>query len=375
MAELNIDKAEVGDLKSTHGPGTEKYFSVDPKTTDGPSDQKETRWLNTEYPQYLGYYKEIPELAAAIDAKATWTVGKGFKADEITNIILGAIKGWGRDTFNTILENCIRTYTLGGDSFCEIITNDKGILINLKPLDPATMVIVVNGAGIIIKYEQINRKSGKLINKFEPNEIFHLARNRVADEIHGVSIIPALQWIIDARNEAMADWRRVMHRNVDPMWIIQLDTDNETKVSGIKGKIDEARGKGETIYIPKDTVTMEQVTIAPNSNLNPLPWIDSLNQYFYQATGGTDIVIGVGQSITEASAKIRYLAFQQTIEEEQLYIEEEVLAQLNLIINLEFPASLENELISDKPKVEESEVRPEQAVEPNDTTAKMEGNK
>ena len=69
------------------------------------------------------------------------------------------------------------------------------------------------------------------------------------------------------------------------------------------------------------------------------------------------------QEITEASAKIAYLAFEQTIEEEQLYIEEQVLNQLNLEIELEFPASLENELISDRSKSETM-----QASTPEDTS-------
>jgi len=33
-----------------------------------------------------------------------------------------------------------------------------------------------------------------------------------------------------------------------------------------------------------------------------------------------------------------------------LFIEEQVLSQLNLVIELEFPASLENEMLSDKAK-------------------------
>ena len=63
-----------------------------------------------------------------------------------------------------------------------------------------------------------------------------------------------------------------------------------------------------------------------------------------------DIILGSSKALTEASAKIAYLAFQQTLEEEQLYMEEQVGMQLGLEIELEFPASLENELLSDKAK-------------------------
>lgn len=323
-------------------------FSVDTKSTDAAFDQPETRWMNENWPQYFGYYKAIPELGAAIDAKATWTVGKGFKAEPEVEAILNKIRGWGKDTFNTIIENMIRTYNIGGDAFCEIIKD--GELINLKPLDPGVMVIVVNPQGIIIGYEQNSKVAGKEPKKFKPEEIFHLARNRVADEIHGVSIIERLETIILMRNQAMDDWKRVLHRNIDPMMIFHLDTDNTAEITAFKSKTDAARGKGENMYIPKDAVVPEQISIAPNAALNPLQWIESLNDYFYEACGTPRIILGNSRNFTEASAKIVYLAFQQTIEEEQLFVEEEVLQQLGLVIELEFPVSLEADLLTDESK-------------------------
>jgi len=66
--------------------------------------------------------------------------------------------------------------------------------------------------------------------------------------------------------------------------------------------------------------------------------------------GVPQIILGGSGEFTEASAKIAYLAFQQNIEEEQLFIEEQVGLQLGMKIELEFPASLENELLSDNKK-------------------------
>ncbi|KKK54497.1 hypothetical protein LCGC14_3084130, partial [marine sediment metagenome] len=40
-------------------------------------------------------------------------VGKGYQADEETTMLLDTIKGNGKDTFNSILENNIRTYHIG----------------------------------------------------------------------------------------------------------------------------------------------------------------------------------------------------------------------------------------------------------------------
>ena len=155
-----------------------------------------------------------------------------------------------------------------------------------------------------------------------------------------------------------------MHRNVDPLMIFHLDTDDTSRIAAFKSKMDAAKGKGENMYIPKDAVVPEMLSLSPNANLNPLAWIESLNNYFYQAAAVPQIILGGTGAITEAAVKIAYLAFQQTIEEDQLFIEEQMLAQLNLLLDLEFPASLENELISDKKKDVTNG-----AAQPNETTA------
>ena len=134
MGETDVTSSVASDLTNVV-----TDFSVDTQITDGATDQKETTWMNTDWTQYFGYYKKIPEVAGVIDAKASWTIGKGFTADEITTMLLDTIKGNGFDTFNTILENMERTKEIGGDSYAEIIRDDNGILINLKPLDPSVM--------------------------------------------------------------------------------------------------------------------------------------------------------------------------------------------------------------------------------------------
>lgn len=361
MPETNITGAVASDLSSTA-----KAFGVPTDRTDGPEEQKETEWMNTDWSQYLGYYNEIPELAAVIDAKATWTVGKGFKADEETTLLLDSIRGFGFDTFNTIMENMIRTMQIGGDSYSHIIRDKEENLINLKPLDPDVMKHISNRQGIITHFIQMRKVGSKMIvgKRFKPEEILYFPRNRVADEIHGNTMTTRLAKIILMRNEAMDDWQRVMHRNVDPLWIFHLDTDDTTEIASFKSKWDNARGKGENMYVPKDVVVPELVATAGNASLNPLPWIENLNNYFYQSAGVPQIVLGGTGAITEAAVKIAYLAFEQTIREEQLFLQEQILSQLNLVVEFEFPASLENELISDQNKDAETG-----ATQPNDTTA------
>lgn len=358
-----MPETDIGSLDYTSMNSMSDFdYSVPTVMTDGAGDSNETEWQNSAWTSQLGYYKAIPELQVAIDAKATWTVGKGYTSNPITELLLMSITGNGVDTFNTILENMIRTYHIGGDSYAEIIRDESGQLVNLKPLDPSVMKIIANSKGLIKRYEQTSKIMNKTIRKFKPEQIFHISRNRVADEIHGVSLIDAVENIILMRNEAMNDYKKVLHRNIQPVRIWNVDTDDPGEIAAFKAKVDQATKDQENILVPKGTVEIDQASVAPNSTLNPLPWIQTLNQYFFQATGVPQIIVGGAQEITEASAKIAYLAFEQTIKEEQLYIEEEVLNQLNLEIELEFPASLENEMLSSKAKSETM-----QASTPEDT--------
>ena len=369
MGDMNVSSSVMSDLTNAVSD-----FSVDAAQTDGATALNETTWTNTRWSQQFGYYLSIPELRAAIDAKATWAIGKGFEADEATTMQLMTIKGLGKESFNAIIENLIRTYYIGGDSFAEVIRDEHDEIINLKVLDPGVMTIVSNREGMILRYEQNSKVKGKNPTKFEPIRILHLSRNRVADNIHGTSVIDAVENIILMRNEAMADYKEVLHRFVKPRWIIKLDSDDTTVIAAEKKKWDEANAKGENMYIPMGSVEVEQMAISANATLNPQTWIDSLNDYFYEVVGTPKIIVGNSKNFTEASSKIVYLTFEQSVKEDQLYCEEQILGQLNLAVKFVFPASLENEVLAANPPAEEKQGAMS-AAEPNDTTAEMEGNK
>jgi len=342
MVNTNIGVAQAGDQASTF-----QDYSVDPATTDAPTGD-ETKWTNPKAAQYLGYYKLVPQLKKAINAKATWTIGKGFKSNPLTTLALSIIKGCGVDTFNTILENLVKMYHIYGDAFAEIVRDDTGRLINLKPLDPSVMTIVADGKGIIKRYEL--QKKGKKMVPFEPDRILHLARDRIADEIHGTSIVESVEWIILALEEAMHDNRKRFHRNIYPVRVWYLDTDKDAKINAYKQKVADSKYKGEDMFVPKGSVETELTAVPENSSLNPIPWIQMLESKFYKEVGVPEIITGGSQELTQTAAQIAYLAFEQVVEEEQLYVEEQVLQQLDLEIELEFPASLQNNMLSDDAK-------------------------
>ncbi len=339
---MDINKSEVGDMSTNVS-----NYSVDSQTTDGGTNSP---WWNAKFEKYLGYYKSIPELKSTIDTKSKWVVGKGIQADKKTKKILDGIKGFGKDTINTLIQNAVKTYYVGGDAFWEIIRNKSGKLINLKPLYPGTIGIVANQEGILQGYEQASQIEGKENQTFGVDQIFHLPKNRFADEIHGTGIIGAIENIILARNEAMADIKTVFHRYVKPLWIWQLDTDDETKIKNFKAMADKTVANSENIYIPKGAAEAERVSVPQFSTLDPLPWIRDLTDYFYQATNTPDVVVGSAKQTVEASAKILFLGFEQSVRDDQQFIMENFKSQLGLDIKLEFPTPIEADLIKDEKK-------------------------
>lgn len=354
MGEMDINSATESGSTTAIGD-----LTINSETLDSPSKENGSSYVNTNWTKQYGYYKNTTDIREVIDARARWIVGKGYEADETTTMLFDTFRGNGSDTFNTILNNMIRVSEIGEDAYSEIIRDDNLELMNLKPLNTGNIKVLYNKKGIIIGYEQIGTKT-----KWETTDIFHLSRNRVGDEMHGQSMIDVLVDLITAKKEAIQDYRKVMHRFVTPMWKFKLDSDDPATIAAYKAKQDSATEKGENIYEPMGASESELVAVSPNATLNPLAWIQYLDAAFYKAAGVPQFIVGGGTGFTEASEKIAYLAWQQTIEERQLYIEEQVLAQLNKEINLIFPASLEQELISDNSKdgaqnIDQSELNPQ----------------
>jgi hypothetical protein len=339
-------------------------WSVTPKELDSPGDQKTTTYDFFEWNKWNGYYREIAEFGAVIDKMASWTVGKGYEADEKTQKILKKIKGWGKDDFNSILENQLRVALVNGDSFAEIIKDKAGRLINLKPMNPGSMQIIVDRKGMLKNYIQKST-----LEKFEPEEIFHLSWNREADEIHGIPFGEKVEPLLKMRIEAMKDLKIVFHRYVKPLILTKIDSDDTNEIATFKTKLDNAVENCENLIIPKDIVEMERMSIPQYSTLDPLPWLKYLIRVFTTASGMPEVIMGWGEETTEASAKILYLAFQQTIERLQRYVESQLLMQTKIEINLEFPASIEPEAEQTKAKTLSSDEKKDGKINPKQETA------
>ena len=281
-------------------------FSIDQENIEDASSQKETFYMNENWNTQLGYFKHIPELNRAITALAIWTAGKGYTTDTATEVMLDNIIGWGEDTFTSIMINMLKVKKFGRDAYAEIIRNEKsGTLLNLKVLNTGKMRHVVNSGGKIIRYEYL--QANGTYKKFQPNQIFHLCNDRIANEIHGTSIAEVVKWVIEARKEAMEDWRRISHRAT--IRVMYIDEDDTSRVSNLKKDYAEAIDKGELLLIPgkPGENVFQELNLPPVQAF--LEWIRYLENFFYQAVG-VPRVIATSEDYTESGSKVGFLTFE-----------------------------------------------------------------
>jgi len=327
--------------------GTE--FSVAAQDTDG-AEINETYYI-PDFAKWNGYFRTIPELRSVINKFGSWTFGRGIKADAKNKKKLKAIKGTGRESARSVLKNQWRVALICGDSFAQIIKDSQGRMTNLKPLNPGKVAIVANSDGIIIAYEI---DMGEDIRKrFDVDEIYHLSYEREADEIHGIPFPEALETLIKSRNEAIEDLRILYHRTVKPILFYEAETDDTSKLNSLESTLNTAFKNSESVVLPKGVIGEIKRSSSPqfsSNDINSLAYIKFLVRMFVTSVGMPEVVMGWGEQTTEASANIIYLAYQQEIEDMQLYNQEAVEIQLNIEINLEFPASIETMLQDDQKK-------------------------
>lgn len=358
-----MTSTDLGSITKTDLTGTVTDYSVDRKATDGASITGETYWDSPDFTKWYGYYSTIPRLKSAINAFATWVLGQGYTTDSLSQIELEYITGWGEDTINSILWNMFVISKVNGDAFAEKIRDgDTNQLLNLKPLDPSSVRIVCNEQGKIIRYEQKSKTAGGKTKKFKPDEIFHICNDRVADNIHGESIIEPCQWDIDAIREAEVDWRRISHRST--IRILYIEEDQPTKLTQMKTDYADAVNKGELLILPckAGEAQFADLTLPPVEQF--LAWIRYREDAFYQSLGIPKVILGGTSENTEASAKVAMLVFEPTFTREQKELELDIWNQLGYKITINKQPSLMDNMYSDEQKN-----TGQTGFQPNDVTA------
>jgi hypothetical protein len=336
-----------------------KIQTTDSEDVDRAGEQGETRWTSTNWTTYNGYYKTHIPVRAVINKLGMWSVGKGFKADDTVTKLLKKIKGWGKETFNKVINNQVRIKHANGDSYAEIITIDNkpikpdgSNLINLKPLNPGRIQHVVGADGLLLRYEQLDKEGEKFGKDLRLDQVFHLSLNRTADEIHGTGDIEALIGYLDKIKQLDEDMAIMFHRFVVPLVIWKINTDDETAMSTFKTQSKKARNGGDDMVIPDTAIDWSLLEPGKGVGkiIDPMTWRNKWVEEVIKGGGVPALIMAIEAGTTEASSKMVYLAWQQVIEDEQKDIEEQIEAQLGLEVKFEFPARIEENLGEDEGK-------------------------
>ncbi len=348
----------VSDVKNTStSSGLDQSIKVqttDAQDTDSAGAQKVTRWTNPHWAKYNGYYTSHNSIRSVINKLGMWSVGKGYKADEATTKRLDKIVGWGKDTFNEVMNNQIRVMNINGDSYAHIITTDGELinedgtnLLNLKPLNPGKMINEVDEQGILSGYKQSLANGEE--RGYEVEEIFHLTMNRTADEIHGRGAIEALTTFLDKIKQLDEDMSVMFHRYIVPLLIWKLNTDDDTAIAAFKVQEAAAWNKGDNLVTPEKAVEWDLVEAGKNG-VDPMTWRNKWVEEVIKGGGVPALIMAIEAGTTEASSKMVYLAWQQPIEDSQLKMETNIKSQLHQTLKYEFPARIEENLGEDEGK-------------------------
>ena len=335
------------DANQTTTPTAVSDYSVSPISPDAPLAQEETYFDNPNFTKWFGKYKSISKIKNSINAYATWVLGKGYDVLDGREFLIKGIDGWGEDTFNSVLWNMLVMKKVNGDSFAQIVRNtDRGQIQNIIPLNPEFMRTVCNRKGRVIRYEYTNGK-GEAV-KFQPYEILHLCNDRVANEGRGVSIIEAVEWNVEAVEEAKRTHRKMVKRN-GVVRVIEVDTEDSAKIAALKVQWKTAIENGDVLIMPKGVAEAKDW----HGNLDTagvIAWLRYLDDDFYTAIGIPKVILGGTADTTEAASKVSYLTFEPIYTRETTELEADLFHQLGISIQFRKPNSMMPTMAADEAK-------------------------
>ena len=308
-------------------------FIVTSKALDEASTNKEESfWYFEEAAKNFSYYFTIPEIQSAANALATWAVGKGWTTeDKKMQAQLEHVRGMGADTIDQIWWNHQVVKVVVGDSFIEVKKSGNTI-INMIPTSPEKVRIVYVGS-FIKRYDIWNDSKWVEVKK---ENMIHSTNNKIGSQIHGTSKIDATKFIIDARNEALADERIIKHRD-KALGIVYYKTNNVGKITFANTQIEKAVKNGEMVGLPEDSAKIEPYP--SKSSEDRQNWIQYLENFFYQ-TFGVPRSIATSDGTSEVGGKMGHVIFEPVYTKEQKDLEGVLWSQQAIKILFNRPPSL-----------------------------------
>ena len=320
-----------------------------------------------EWQKWHGQYRDIPENQATIDVWCKWIIGKKitFLKPEHEKTAK-KIKGNGKDTFRKILLNGKRTSKICGDGFIQKVKDKAGRLINLIPQNPGTITIIANRKSRILKYVQFmentninlgttnaeiqeeiqkNIMEKTIVSSWDPDEMFHISNNRIADEIHGIPESEKLELIGQWKKQASEDQSTIIRRYGKPTYFYEVDTDDDTEIADIETKINKTITEFSNMVVPKGTLSeVKNIRTPQLGTIDVIPWLNHLRSYYTEASGVPDLIRGKSDEVSLAAGKLNVLGFKEKIIMEQIEFSEDIEAQINLELEFEPPPQIDTEI-------------------------------
>lgn len=323
------------DFSQTTTTTSKSDYAVPSVTPNSPTSKDENYWDNPNFTRWFGKYINVAKIKKALDGYADWVLGQGYTTDTKTKIMLEHIQGNGKESFDDIMWNAIILKKVNGESYTHVIRDpenkETGVIINMRPLNPQYMRTVYSGKGRVKEYRYYGtpeRNEGFVT--YKPNEILHMFNDKVVDEMAGRSVIEAVEWNIEAQEEAKRVHRKLVWRS-GVVRVIEVDTSNAAELTTLKAQYKIAEEKGDVLLLPKDKARVADWK--PNMDVaGILAWLDYLDNEFYISIGFPRDLAGASTSATEAGMKMSYITHQPLYEKEVKEMEEALWNQLGIKI-------------------------------------------
>lgn len=282
---------------------------------------------SSEFLKYKGYYDRIPPFKSALNAIAdavtsSWAC-KGANGAAMASL-LDKVTGNGKQTFKILMNNCVKTYRLGGDAYFEIIVDENLDLENLVMLPPENIRQIIKN-GVIKRYEEMDGDA-----KWKPQEILHFAWNQVGVMTHGQSDVPTMENMLIDVNQLWDNIAKLVNRYIKPIHVLGLNTDDPTEIANFKTQWQKIREIPETdLIIPAELVkSIERVAVPQGSTFDPATFEKMFVERLLQYNRVPDLALGTGTVNSEESARMKFSGFRQAIRFEQQFIEDTLQSQL-----------------------------------------------
>ena len=356
MANFNLSNATTTDFTNQV-----PDFIVESKALDAANDGNEETYVYFDKAtEDFGYYFNHPQVSSPANSLSTWTTSRGWTTDDPQlQAELEHVTGMGKDTFETVMWNHEVTKLIVGDAFIEMVRSKKGVILNMIPISPERIKIVLKGPRIL-RYEIWN---GSKWTKKQPEDLLHSQNKRIGDQVHGTSLIQSNKAVIDALLEANADERIIKHRD-KALGVVYYKTNNAGKISYANTQIENAVKNGEMVGMPEDTAKIEPYP--SKSSEDRQNWLQYLENLNYQ-TGGVPRSIATSDGTSEVGGKMGHVIFEPIYTKEQVDLENDLWNQQAIKIKFNRPPSLGGM----QPEIDEAKNTGQVSIQPNDVEASI----